>query len=138
MELFDAQWAKAWRRALAEETDYHEKGVSWDSPVVLQCREGAGWRGVYAELSDGECRLARPATEADVASVPFVLTMERTVWDKLIGRKLDPMFAVMTGKLKLARGSLSLLLPHASAAMELVSAARFVEEERAVKPRSSR
>lgn len=133
MELFDPQWAKAWQRALTEETDYHEKGVSWDAPVVLQCRDGDGWRGVYAELSGGACRLARPATEADCASAPFVLSMEQPVWDKLISRKLDPMFAVMTGKLKLTRGTMSQLLPHASAAKELVSAARFVEEGRAAK-----
>jgi putative sterol carrier protein len=142
MELFDDRWAAAWKRALIDETDYPTKGTAWDAPVVLRCHDddasakdrGTRFEALYAELSAGNCRVARPATAADVDRAEVVLTMKRSEWEQILSGRADPIFAAMTGKVQLTRGSLGQLLPHAAAAKELLAAARLVESRRVESP----
>ena len=88
---------------------------------------GAAERSVYLDLYHGECREARAATPADAASVPYVIAADPKTWKKVLARDLEPIFGLMRGKLKLAKGGLVAMLPYVSAAKEMALSAACVD-----------
>lgn len=122
-EVFSAGWAGAWQAALNDSAAYREAAARWEAPLVLALREGGA---VWADLWHGGCRAARAATPEDLASAVFVIQADAAIWQRLLSGDLDPVFALMSGKLKLERGSVSALLPFARAAREMVLAATRV------------
>lgn len=88
--------------------------------------EGEAERSAFLDLHHGECRQARSATAEDLAAADFVIAGRSEVWDRLLGGKLDPIWALVSGRLDLERGSLARLTPQVRAARELVRAARRI------------
>jgi ribonucleoside-diphosphate reductase beta chain len=128
LPLFGEAWAARWASEVAASEGYREAAQGWEGSLVL---EATGERGqplaaVWADLHHGECRETREATLGDLASAAYVLQAPVAVWEKLFAGTLEPMWALVSGKLKLARGALGGLVPYASAARELVAAARRV------------
>jgi putative sterol carrier protein len=127
-EVFSATWARAWRDALNASEAYKRAAASWEGAVALVMHPDAASgvtapRAVWLDLWHGSCREARLATEADVASAAFVIEAQASVWRELLHGKSSPITALMLGRLRLTRGSLSALLPFAGAANELVGTA---------------
>ncbi|MBZ5587324.1 MAG: SCP2 sterol-binding domain-containing protein [Acidobacteriia bacterium] len=130
MEILTEAWATAWRDALNTSATYREAAASWEGAVVAAVRgepeRGIASRAVFLDLWHGACRAARPATDADIETARYVLTASASTWADLLGGALDPVSAVMGGRLELTKGSVMALLPHLAAAKELVAAARSV------------
>ncbi len=122
-EIFGEAWACAWMDALNASATYREAAARWEGAIVLTLPSGAA---AWADLHHGVCRLARAATEDDRAAAPTVIRGESATWQRLLAGDLDPIFALMGGKLKLERGSVTALLPFARAAKEMVAAAARV------------
>ena len=83
-------------------------------------------RSVFLDLFEGDCREARSATETDRAAVAYILSGDFHTWKRVLDRELEPILALMTGKLKLEKGSLAALIPYVTAAREMVAAASQV------------
>ncbi|HSS78362.1 MAG TPA: Fis family transcriptional regulator, partial [Thermoanaerobaculia bacterium] len=81
---------------------------------------------VFLDLFEGDCREARSATETDRVAVPFIISGDFDGWKQVLEHDLDPILALMTGKLKLAKGSLASLIPYVTSARELVATASQV------------
>ncbi len=130
-ELFSAAWAAAWREAINASRGYRRAGARWDDTVVflLAGDAGAGERGVLLDLSLGECRAARVATAEDLEHASFVIAANTDTWRRIFGGRLDIVFAIMQKRFALRRGTLAQLLPHSSAAHELLAAARTITTE---------
>jgi putative sterol carrier protein len=129
-EIFTDSWARAWGEELGRSEVYRAAAAGWEGEVLLVLEGGDGLavegdRPVLLDLWHGECRDARAA--ADTERAPFELRASAAVWKRLLDGDLDPLFALMSGKLKLARGNVAQLLPYAQAAKEMVAAARRVE-----------
>lgn len=84
-------------------------------------------RAVFADLWHGECRAARRASDEDREGADFVIRADAGTWQRVLGGDLEPIFGIMSGKLKLTRGSLARLTPHLAASRELVLAATRVD-----------
>jgi putative sterol carrier protein len=84
-------------------------------------------RAVFVQLAGGECKAGRAATSEDLETAPYVLRASPAVWRQVLGGDLEPVGAVMTGLMDLARGNLIGLAPWVGAAKELLSAACRVE-----------
>lgn len=130
-DLFDADWADAWCAAIESSEAYRRDGAAWSSPlaVVITADPELGWpeeRAVGLDLDGGCCRGARPVDGDTLADTPVVIEGPPAVWARLLAGKLEPMLALTLGKLKLRRGSLAMLLPHARGARELLATARTV------------
>lgn len=126
--LFSAEWAGAWGEALRANEDYRRAASSWKWPLVLTMSAApeAGLpeeRAVYLDLFHGDCREARVDTAADVAAVPYIISADPATWKRVLEREIEPLSGLMRGKLKLAKGSLTALIPYVSAAKEMVLAA---------------
>ena len=128
IEILSEAWAAAWGDALNASAAYRAAASSWEGAVVAAVRaqpeRRIGARAVYLDLWHGACRAARPATEADVAAARYVLTASASTWVELLGGTLDPVAAVMGGRLELTKGSVMGLFPYIAAAKELVAVAQ--------------
>lgn len=131
-EIFTNAWAKAWAKRINANVNYKKSAANWEGAMVLEMSADAAWgipedRAVIADLWHGECRNAAAAKPADIAAAPYVVRASPQVWRDVLAGDIDPIFGLMRGKLKLAKGGLFSLLPYAAAAKELVIAAREVE-----------
>ncbi|MDB4951455.1 MAG: putative sterol carrier protein [Gemmatimonadetes bacterium] len=128
LEVFTEEWAAACCARIDGHAGFREAGAEWADAVVLvmladPARGVAQDRAFHLDLHRGRCRGARPATAADLETTPYVLTASPSAWEQILGGSLEPVAALMTGRLRLARGGLFALAKHAGAARELVRAA---------------
>lgn len=126
IEAFTELWAEAWARLLAESESYRTSAAAWEGSVLLVMTAPGPEprrRAVFLDLWHGDCRAARVATEADEAGADFVLLGTAGEWCRLLSGTTPAIMSIMTGKLRLQRGSLSRLVPYARAAQELLAAA---------------
>jgi putative sterol carrier protein len=132
-EVFTHDWAVACGEQINENEDYRQAAKNWEWPLVLTMtadpKLGVPERSVYLDLYHGECRKARAATADDLDGVPFVIKADPETWKRVLERDLEPIFGLIRGKLKLAKGSLVSLLPYTTAAKEMVLSAACVETE---------
>ncbi len=132
--LFTETWAIALGEALQRSDAYRSAAQAWEGSVILEwndapitpTRSDAMGCGVFLDLHRGECRAARLATAPDYAAARYVLSADLDIWNALLDAKLTPTMALLRGKLKLEKGSLGTLMPHVSAASELVRVAQTV------------
>jgi len=83
-------------------------------------------RAVRVDLSKGACRGAVTLVDGAVDGTPTVIGGPPATWRRVLAGELDPLFALVGGKLQLRAGSLAALMPHARGAKELVASARQV------------
>jgi putative sterol carrier protein len=127
-EIFTDAWCTACAARLNARSAYREAASGWEGDVVLEMASDpsagiASERAVWLDLHDGVCRSARVATTTDRASAAYVLRADPVTWRRLLAEEVEPVAAVMAGKLRLARGNLFALAKYASAAREMVAAA---------------
>ncbi len=132
--IFSDGWAKACAQQLNDREGYRRAAATWEGSVVLLMtgdppeaveRE----RRVLLDLWSGGCREARTAVPSDEEPARYVMAGSAATWAQVLTGRLAPLLALITGRLKLVKGSLAELLPHATLAQELVAAAREVDVE---------
>jgi putative sterol carrier protein len=121
---FSAAWAQAWGDELNANPAYQEAGAAWRGDLVLEmaASNGTPARAVYLDLDQGVCRAARQATPDDLVEARYRFEGSHQAWRRLLGGALSPAVAIMTGQLKLTRGSLLDFLPYAGAVTALLGA----------------
>ncbi len=132
VEIFTDEWAREWCSKINGNAAYAEAAKRWEGAIVLQMSADGDWgipedRSVIADLWHGECRGARKASAEDLDEAPYIIAATPDTWNKVLAGDLDPIVALMGGKLKLARGKLFKLLPFTKAAKEMVESARAVD-----------
>lgn len=132
IEVFTDEWSHACCEQINRSDAYRAAAADWEAPVVLVMERDPALgveedHAVYLDLYRGECRGARRATEADLAEASYVMRAPPATWRHLLDRELDPITAVMTGRLRLTRGALFSLARYTAAAREMVNAAAEVE-----------
>ena len=128
---FSDSWARAWGDALNGSAGYRVAAAGWEGSIVAAVVDsgGATIAAVFLDVHHGECRAARAATAADLAGTDFLIEGDADAWRDLFGRRLAPLMALMTGRIRLARGELTRLLPYAGAAKELIDLAASIDSE---------
>ena len=126
LELFSDGWARAWCAALNASEGYRAAARNWEGVVALVMNGGDTARAAVIDSGGGVCRTARAADAADLAGAEYVFEGGADVWREVFTGQVAPVMALMTGRLKLSRGSLGALMPHAAAARELLAAAGTV------------
>lgn len=126
LEAFSLRWAEAWAAELNASAAYREAAERWEGAValVLDDPDPEAGRAVVLDLWHGECRSARTAEpEAAREGAAYVFQGGREAWRHILCDGGSPVMALMSGKVRLAKGSLASLLPYASAAKELLELA---------------
>ena len=131
-EVFSDEWAQAWGEQMRGGAAYRQAAARWEGAVVLVMEADAGLgvpveRAVCADLWHGDCRRSGLALPAERAQAAVVLVAGARTWRDVLEGRTDAVFGLMSGALRLERGSLMALFPFTSAAKEMVAAARRVE-----------
>ena len=130
--IFTDAWVKCWADKLSASDAYRTAASTWEGDIVVVMEPDdsmgvADWQSVYLDLWHGDCREARVATQQDEQEAAYVISASAVSWKEILEGSLDPIMALMRGRLSLKKGNLASLLPYTSAAKELVVAAREVE-----------
>lgn len=131
-EVFTDGWARAWGEQMSGSPEYRGAAARWEGAVVLVMEPDpavgvAAERAVCADLWHGECRSSGEASPEQRAQAPLVIVAGARTWRDVLTGRTDPVFGLLSGALRLERGSVGALVPFTTAAREMVAAARRVE-----------
>jgi putative sterol carrier protein len=125
--IFTEAWAAACRDEINASAEYRTAAATWEGAFVFVVVE-PDTRGVYVDLFHGECRAARALAPGDEDLAPYVIRGESEVWAQVFAGALEPLTALITGRLRLAKGSLGALVFQIRSAKELVACAARVSQ----------
>jgi putative sterol carrier protein len=110
---------------------YRIAAAAWEGSVALAATapDGALGPAVFLDLRHGVCHGARAASAEDVEAATYLIAAERATWRDVLAAQTSPLMALMAGRLKLVRGEMAALLPHANSARELLHLAAAVETD---------
>lgn len=124
-DFFAPDGLAAWQGHLLHSTDFADAARGWSGTLLLrETASGGETRRAWISLGDGRLLDLRIGTEADESAAEFVLVADPDTWRGLVAGSRDLAKAAFTGELRLERGSVLRLLPHARAAATLLRAAR--------------
>ena len=131
MEVFTEEWARACCEALNRSEEYRASAAEWEGSIVLamspdEAQGVAEERAVFIDAHHGECRGAHVASDDEAATATYVLRADPGTWQRLLANEIEPVGAVMQGRLKLVRGGLFALARFSQAARDMISAAAEV------------
>ncbi len=132
MRVFSEDWAQAFYHAINANDAYRAASQQWEAgPLALILRHADGEESaILVDLWRGACRSAQRVLPSEaMTQATFVIYGEEAAWQEVLGGHIQPLMAIMRGKLKLQKGSLAKLMPYTKAAIELVSSAQTVPTE---------
>ena len=131
MEVFTDPWADRFREEINRSESFRTHGASWDSPIALEMsfRGRAEPRRVLLHLHQGSCTSASCACADSDDGVDLIIRTDVSGWQRILAGRMDPIWGIMSGKLRIAKGSLSQLIPFARAAKALVESAARIDAD---------
>lgn len=134
MQLLTEEWVKAWQEKINANVQYRQSARGWEWPIILILEKDPSVgldedRAVFLDLYHGDCREARVATREDFSETPFIISGDLNVWKQVLGRRLDPISAIIRGRMKLIKGNMSTLSAYVTAAKYLVESSLELETE---------
>jgi len=127
MDLFGKEWTEAYEKQINADAEYHENGKGWLNPIRFISIDGDQKKAVWLDLKNGICEQSLSGEAALTATSSYEIQAENKVWEHLLATKGDPLVALLTGKLKLTKGSLFTLSRYTASAKDLVRLASSVE-----------
>jgi len=132
LALFSPDWAAAFESELADDPGFRPLDAAWGTSLLLVLAPEAGQAGeeraLFLDLAHGGDRRAgcsvRPAVRGDSDAARLRVSGPVAAWQQLLRGEIEPSAALMSGRLRLERGSLLSLLPHLEASRRIFAAAR--------------
>lgn len=131
-----AEWTQAFADAVNNNEVYRTHGKAWTFgavAMVISKDEAVGIpddTGMILDVHEGQCRGAEYVFGMDaVMDSPFVIVAPYERWKKVIDGDLDPIKAMMEGKLKMTKGHLPTMLRFVLSSRALVTSATDVATE---------
>ena len=134
MAVFPSEeWVEVFGQRINGSADYREAASEWEGDIsfVFEAEPDRNLpQDVWAwlDLWHGECRSARLVGTAEGEAAKYVIRAPYSRWKEIVQGELDPIKAMMQGKLKL-RGDLAMIVRYARAASELVQLTQTVPTE---------
>ncbi|WP_338603277.1 Fis family transcriptional regulator [Sulfolobus tengchongensis] len=112
------EWAEEWCKRLSQNKEYNEAGKGWVSPILFvvtdvpgQVLDYLGVKGSNAlamklYLNNGTCQGVEFFNDASKADAPYILEASYNAWKDIISGKLQVVSALMSGTIRLKKGSL--------------------------------
>ena len=129
-------WSQAYKDAVNANEKYRVAGKPWTYGPVAMIVEADPSIGLeqdacmLLDVEGGECRSTTFShSRADVDSAPFVVVAPYARWKLVVQGQLDPIKAMMEGKLKLTKGHLPTMLRFVESSRQLVMSATMVDTE---------
>jgi putative sterol carrier protein len=130
-EFGSDEWLKAFQEAVNSSPAYAHAARTWEGDFYFIVDPGGPVDEeivMYVDLWHGKCRGALRAADRSAEEPEFVINAPESVWRKVVGKKLDPIQALMTRQLKL-KGDMIKIMKAVKAAKELVECTTMVPTE---------
>ncbi|MEM9949984.1 MAG: SCP2 sterol-binding domain-containing protein [Chloroflexota bacterium] len=127
MQVFSGDWAEAFHKQINLDGTYATSGANWTLGKLALVLDD---KAVVLHLHEGVCRSVI-STSADNATpnADYVISGTSDTWQDVLAGKTAPLMGIMSGKLKLTKGSIGSLMPFAKAAVDLVNSAKKLDTE---------
>ena len=131
MEVFTDSWTARFREEINRSASFRTHGATWEAPIALEMsfRGRAKPRRVVLHLHRGTCEEAHCATPDSGEDLELVIRTDVAGWQRILAGRMDPIWGIVSGKLKLVQGSLTDLIPFAQAAKALVDSAALIDAD---------
>jgi putative sterol carrier protein len=124
-----AEWVAAFKDAINANESYRKSAAKWEGDFYFIISPKGPIKEpfvMYLDLWHGECREAHRVTDMDALKPEFVIEGTLAVYKQIFDKKLDPIRALVSRKLKL-RGNLSKIMRAVKATLDLVNSAASVD-----------
>ncbi|HIE17274.1 MAG TPA: hypothetical protein EYP71_03665 [Dehalococcoidia bacterium] len=125
------EWVKAACEATNKSQAYKEAAKNWEGDMYFIVEpEGTLKEKIimYFDLYHGECRAASVVKDEAEKTPAYRFWAPLGIWRQILEKKLDPVQAMMTGKLNL-KGDMAQIMRMPKAAVELVNCMLTFETE---------
>jgi len=134
VRILSDEWLNLYKKALNENTGFKQAGKTWDKgPNVLIINKNPDLDlqedvYIWLDLHKGECRDVKIVSKEEGEQGAFKIRGDYFTWKQIISGKLDPVKAIVKGKLKI-KGNLMIIVRYSKAAKEMVKSAQSVPTE---------
>jgi len=121
-----AEWTQAYKDAINSNEAYKVAGKDWTHGVVAMVVKADPSLGIpedigmWLDVHGGECRECRLISRAEAENAAFVIVAEYSRWKQVIKKEVDPIKAMMQGKLKLTKGHMPTIVKYVNSSRQLV------------------
>ncbi len=124
------EWARLFEAAVNANGEYAEAAKAWEGDVLLRIVSTGESvpPGVHLDLTHGTCRSARYIEDSRDIPSEFVFEATPGDWREILEGRLDPVKAVVSGKVKV-RGNLAKVLRFTRASGLLIATASTIPTE---------
>lgn len=128
-------WANAFGDAVNQNEDYQKHGKPWtfgDVAMIVRAEPEAGVpeeAGMVLDVHEGRCRGVQYLIGEGKAEAAFEIIAPYATWKEVIEGRLDPIAAMMQGKLDLRKGHLPTMIRFVESSRALVKSAAIVPTE---------
>jgi putative sterol carrier protein len=120
------EWIKALQAELNNSDAYNKAAATWEGDFYFIVERGADANAyLYLDLWHGKARDAYAVIDPQSLSPAFELSAPVDIWQKVLGKKIDPIRGIMTRQLKL-KGNMMKVMKAPKAAIEMVNCATMV------------
>ncbi|MGC8573134.1 MAG: SCP2 sterol-binding domain-containing protein [Caldisphaera sp.] len=133
VEFPSKEWAEIFCKKINENNNYKNVAKGWKWPLMFKVtglsdellkKFPSGNIGIKLDLFEGQCKGAEFYEDSTKGNADFILTASFDSWMKILTGELNPVTAILQGKLKLEKGSMATVMRFPSAAVELVKSAQ--------------
>jgi putative sterol carrier protein len=132
MPLFGTPiWVQAYAEAVNENEAFVAAAQGWQSDFFFVINHPEGVEKsvkVYVDLIDGKCKVAELVQDPAPYTPEFEVIGTFDNWKKVITREINPLQAIMSGRLAI-KGNIFKLMKQTAAAQELVNSISRVETQ---------
>lgn len=133
-KVFSPEWIAAFESELQGDAEYTKAGKGWEGAVALHILADPdiglaedSW--LLLDLHDGVCRSIKAVSPAEGEAAPYIISGRYPSWKQVLLKELGPVKGMMTGKLKLVKGSLGNITRYLKATQVIVESATRVDTE---------
>lgn len=120
------EWAEAFCRELNNSPEYRSAAAKWEGDIVFAV---PGKAAMKFFLKHGVCHGVEYHEEGATVDAPYILEADEKTWLDVIAGKLQPIPAMLLGKIKVKKGSMAVLAQYATAALAMIKTAQKIGVE---------
>ena len=131
MKVFSEEWVQAFGKAINDNPNYKPSALTWEGDMLFVIEPSGNLDHtvkVLVGLYHGECTGTKLVKEGEDVEAEFVITGNYDNVLQVIKKEIDPIRAIMAGKLKL-EGNMAKVMRHTKAAQEIVVSLGNIETE---------
>lgn len=127
------EWISAYKDAINSNPAYKTAGKDWTHGVVAMTVKAEPALGIpedvtmWLDVHQGQCRDCKLVSTAEAQAAPFIVVADHAKWKSVLKKELDPIKAMMQGKIKLTKGHMPTIVKYVQSTKELVESATRVD-----------